>query len=189
MHLPRFAPLLILVLFATSTVSSQAQPADTSSLTGKWYVEGSSGYFTPGSERSDPGYLVSFAVGRHLSTGFLVSGELAMALTYERYRDNSPLFPGNRRYSTHYIFRLRFQYPIQLGDRHRLSINSGIMYRRFFETFLGEPIQSDFAGLIAGLQYSYDLRPVRLGVRLDTHIRYDDGIGDYIAAPFIALEM
>jgi hypothetical protein len=189
MHLARFAPLLILVLFATSAVSSQAQPTDSSALTGKWQVEGSSGYFTPGSDRSDPGYLVSFAVGRHLSTGFLVSGELAMAQTYERYRDDNPFFPGNRRYSTHYIFRLRFQYPIQLGDRHRLSINSGIMYRRFYENFEGEPIQSDFAGLIAGIQYGFDLRPVRLGLRLDSHIRYDDGVGDYIAAPFIALEM
>lgn len=189
MCLARFAPLLIVLLCAASHISSQAQPTDLSARSGKWYVEGSSGYFTPGSERSDPGYVVSFAVGQHLSTGFLVSGELAMAQTYERYRDNNPFFPGNRRYSTHYIFRLRFQYPITLSDRHRLSVNSGIMYRRFFENFEGKPIQSDFAGLVAGFQYSYDLRPVRLGVRLDAHIRYDDGIGDYIAAPFVALEM
>jgi hypothetical protein len=184
------ASFVVCILLTVSSGYVQAQDAPAPpSLEGKWQVEGSTGYFSPGRDGSEPGFLVSIAVGRHLSTGFLVSGEIGMAHSYFRYRDDNPLFPGNRLYATHYIYRLRFQYPIQLGTRHRLGLNTGVMYRRFYENYEGEAFQSDFAGLIAGLQYAYDARPLLLGIRLDTHLRYDDGIGDYMAVPFIAIEM
>lgn len=174
---------IVLSLSAFTNAHGQTQSV------GAWEVEGSAGYFTPGLEDREHGYLVSVAAGRHLSTGFIVSGELGIGHTYERYRNDDEFFPGNRRYATHYLFRLRFQYPFFIGNRQRIGLNGGLMYRRYYKNFQGRPIQGEYGGLLAGLQYAYDLRPLRIGVRLDTHLRYNDGLGDYIVTPFVALTM
>jgi len=179
---------LLLVFLGLGWLTPTRAYAQTQSV-GAWDVEGSVGYFTPDLENSNHGYLISVAAGRHLSTGFIVSGELGIGHTYERYRNDDEFFPGNRQYTTHYLFRLRFRYPVVTKERQQIGLNGGLMYRRYYETFQGRPIQGEYGGLLFGLQYTYDLRPLHVGLRLDTHLRYNDGLGGYIVTPFVALTM
>jgi len=185
MRIPSITCAVLILFLLTPRSDTYAQPGSP----GMWQVEGSAGFFSPDADVSGPGHIVSVAIGRHLSTGFLVSGQVGIAHTSDRYRMDDLFLPGGQFYSTHYIFHLRFQYPITLGTRHRIGLNSGVMYRRYYRTYLGEDTGSDYGGLLAGLQYGIDLRPLLVGVRMDSHFRYDDGFGDYTIAPFVGLEM
>lgn len=187
--------------FPLSTV--QAQEAGDP----EWFIEGATGYFTPEGDY-EPGYSVMITGGRSLSTGFFITGSVGMAHVYDRYGARDPLFSGDRRFATYYIFRAGFEYPIQLSERQSLSLGTGFVYERSYFTRVGgtvaldrdgnvigisgfsvQEITPDYGGLYLTARYGYDFDPLEVGIRVDTHLLYYDGGGEFIGGPFIALRI
>jgi hypothetical protein len=185
--------------FSTAQIGADVEPT--------WYVEGATGYFTPEGD-VEPGYAVLVTGGRSLSTGFLVTGSVGMAHVYDRYGDRDPLLAGERRFATYYIFRAGFEYPIQLSERQSLSLGTGFVYERSYFTLVGgtvvrdgngtvigisgfsaEEVTPDYGGLYLTARYGYHFNPLEVGLRVDTHLLYYDGGGEFIVGPFVALRI
>jgi len=193
---------LFLVVFGI-TGSAAGQSATSESAT--WRVEGGSGYYTQ--EGSDAGGVGLFLnVGRRLHTGFVGSFGFGIAQTYHRYSSQTPIFGNDRYYRTHYIFRLGFDYPFELTDRQNVALGTGVLYVRRYYVKPGvriqrgpngeririsgraDPVTPGAVGLSFTARYSYQFSRVSLGFRADAHLFQFEKGGEYIVAPFIAVQ-
>lgn len=196
--------MLVLLLAAGEGQESHAQfSSGLTSDSTHWRVEASTGYYTQ-EGTNDPGLGVFVGVGRRLPTGFIGSFAFGVAQTYSRYGPRRPLFDGERYYRSHYIFRLSFDYPLSLGQRHRLLLGTGIVYVKRYWTRpeirirgnsegqivlsgTSNTITPSVAGLHFTVKYQYRISRVALGVRAGTHLFQFERGGEYIVAPLITV--
>lgn len=196
---------VLALLFATgisqqgNAQSPSASPSDST----RWRVEASTGYYTQ-EGTPDPGLGVFVSVGRRLSTGFIGSFEFGIAQTYSRYGPRNPLFGGDRYYRTHYVFRLNFDYPLNLVQQHRLLFGTGVVYVKRYWTrpkirIRGNPeeglilsgssntITPGVAGLQFSVKYQYRISQVALGLRAGTHLFQFERGGEFIVTPLVTV--
>ena len=195
----------VLLLWGSTAPLSVVQAQEAEEPT--WFIEGATGYFTPEGD-NEPGYAVLITGGRSLSTGFLVTGSVGLAHVYDRYGNRDPLLAGERRFVTYYIFRAGFEYPIQLSERQSLSLGTGFVYERSYSTrpvgtlardrdgnivgisgFSVQEMTPNYGGLYLTARYGYDFSPLEVGLRVDTHLLYYDGGGEFIVGPFVAIRI
>lgn len=185
-----------------TTAQSAVQSPSASDST-VWHVEANTGYYTQeGNDASGLGLFVD--VGRQLGTGFIGSLGFGIAQTYHRYSSRSPLFGNDRYYRAHYIFRLSFDYPFELAPRHRVQLGTGVVFvQRYWtrprirvragsdgQAFISgrsNPVTPNVAGLHFTVKYGYHFSWGTLGLRTDAHLFQFERGGEYIVAPFLAV--
>jgi hypothetical protein len=198
-----FAGLLLVFFIGETGQRAVAQSSSHASDSTAWRMEASTGYYTQeGTPDSGVGLFVN--VGRELSTGFTGSLGFGIAQTYHRYSSQSPLFGNDRYYRTHYIFRLSFDYPFELAPHHRVQLGTGVVFvQRYWtrprirvrvgsdgQAFISgrsNPVTPNVAGLHFTVKYGYRFSWGGLGLRTDAHLFQFERGGEYVIAPFLAV--
>lgn len=172
----------------------------------RWELEVSTGYYTQ-EGTSDPGLGVFVDVGRRLSTGFIGSLGFGIAQTYSRFPSRTTVFGGDRYYRTHYVFRLSFDYPLEVAPRQQILLGTGVVFvQRFWinpeirvrpgpdgeNVFVSgdtDPTTPNVGGLHFTVAYRYQFsRAAALGLRADAHLFQFERGGEFIVAPFISFQ-
>jgi len=198
-------PALVLLVVAGSPQFAAAQSSSQSADSTKWEVEVSTGYYTQ-EGTPDPGLGVFVDVGRHLSTGFIGSLGFGIAQTYSRFPSRTPFFGDDRFYRTHYVFRLSFDYPLEVASRHQILLGTGVVFvQRFWtdpeirlrlgpegeDVFVSgntDPTTPNVGGLHFTAAYRYQFSRVAVGLRADAHLFQFERGGEFIVAPFLTVQ-
>ena len=105
----------------------------------------------------------------------------------------------------HYIFRLRFDYPLTLAQRHQLLLGTGIVYvkRHYTRPVVrvrddpdgqgvilsgtSDTITPGVAGLHFTVKYQYRISRVALGLRAGAHLSQFEKGGEFIVGPLLTV--